>query len=95
MQSTTRIKTEKASSYLRQLCKHFAHKCETQFDAAQGTVQFPMAHAAMTAQGDTLDIAITADNPEGLERGRNVIWSHLERFAFREDLPAPEWSPTA
>ncbi|GAA5065301.1 DUF2218 domain-containing protein [Roseibacterium beibuensis] len=95
MHSTTRIQTEKASGYLQQLCKHFAHKCEVSFDAARGVVTFPMARADLAAEGGALDISITADDAEGLDCGQTVICSHLQRFAFREDLPAPVWTRLA
>jgi hypothetical protein len=38
-----------------------------------------------------LKVTIEAADAAGLERGQNVIWKHLERFAFRESLPAPDW----
>ncbi|MGB2407488.1 MAG: DUF2218 domain-containing protein, partial [Paracoccaceae bacterium] len=34
--SSTTIKTQKASGYLQQLCKHFSHKIEVKFNGQDG-----------------------------------------------------------
>ncbi|WP_299843877.1 DUF2218 domain-containing protein [uncultured Jannaschia sp.] len=91
MKSVTRIKTANASRYLQQLCKHFAHKVETEFDMRSGTCRFDHSTATLAAQESRLDIEIKAEDDEALTRGQSVIWSHLKRFAFREDLGEPVW----
>ncbi len=91
MKSETIVKTPQASRYLRQLCKHFAHKIETRHDNYRGTCIFPHSTAELAATEETLAIAIEAADRHGLESGQSVVWTHLVRFAFREDLGAPDW----
>ena len=35
------VETENASKYLVQLCKHFAHKVDVDYDQTQARVEFP------------------------------------------------------
>ena len=91
MKSVTSVETGSASRYLQQLCKHFAHKIETEFDTRKGICRFPHSTATLAAREDRLDIEIAAEDEAALDRGRDVIWSHLQRFAFREDLGEPIW----
>lgn len=85
------FQTEHASRYLQQLCKHFAHKIEVQFDETSGTAQFPFGSATLTATPEQLDVVLTATNEDGLERSRRAIDSHLETFAFREGYTKMNW----
>jgi hypothetical protein len=91
MQSQTLIETGQASKYLQQLCKHFAHKTEVTFSETEAHCVFGTATADMRAKEQGLEVIITAEDPEGIDRGQMVIWKHLERFAFREDLSEPVW----
>lgn len=84
--------TEHASRYLQQLCKHFNHKIEVQFDETSGTAQFPFGPATLTATQDELIVDLTAETEEGLERGRGAIDSHLKTFAFREGFTTMNWA---
>lgn len=91
--STGRIETTNASRYLQQLCKHWAHKFDVTFDESQGTVPFPNgAVARMSADPQTLSIAVDAADKESLERMKTVIVEHLDRFAFREAPLKADWS---
>ena len=86
MLSETIVKTEKAGRYLQQLCKHFGHKVEVGYDDHTGWVTLPMGRADLAADDTKLTISATADGPEALAKVQDVMQSHLERFAFREDL---------
>jgi hypothetical protein len=88
--SQTEITTPHASRYLQQLCKHFAHKLTVAFDPAQGSITFDIGDVRLTAEGERLTIALTAPGGEQLERLKDIVIRHLERFAFREEL-AVEW----
>lgn len=91
MKSITSIETANASRYLQQLCKHFAHKIDTTYDDRSGICRFEAFEARLVAREDRLDIELEAAEGDALDRGRTVICSHLQRFAFREDLPEPIW----
>jgi hypothetical protein len=88
--SQTEITTPQASRYLQQLCKHFAHKLPVTFDPAQGSIAFDIGDVRLAADDERLTIALTAPDGEQLERLKDVVIRHLERFAFREEL-AVEW----
>ncbi len=75
-----------ASASMKKLCRHFSHKIETEFDDESGSVRFPFARVELKADGQQLTIQVEADDEQGLERGREVIGSHLIRFATRQQV---------
>ena len=80
------FETAKASQYLQQLCKHFGHKVETSFTPEKGTISFPFGTARLAADATHLTMTAETEVAEELEQLKTVLASHLERFAFREDL---------
>jgi hypothetical protein len=46
----------------------------------------------LAADGGALRIDIAAEDAAGLAQTKDVIESHLLRFAFRENLPALAWT---
>ncbi|RLQ86845.1 DUF2218 domain-containing protein [Notoacmeibacter ruber] len=90
--TTANVSTPKASRYMQQLCKHFAHKVPVTFDTETASVNFPFGDCRMWADETSLRIECSsADNP-ALQRTRAVVQEHFERFAWREE-PAFNWSP--
>lgn len=90
-----RAKTAGGSKYLQQLCKHWSHKFDVEFSKTRGQVRFPSAVATLEASEDALLVSIETDDTESIERLKEVVANHLDRFAFRE-APLPfEWSATA
>ncbi len=49
----------------------------------------------MRADDNQLEIAIEADDDAALSRTKDVIESHLVRFAFRENLEKLAWRDAA
>jgi hypothetical protein len=89
-----RAKTASGSRYLQQLCKHWGHKFDVEFSATRGQVRFPAAVATMEASADALLVCIETEDVGSVERLKEVVANHLDRFAFRE-APLPfEWSAT-
>ena len=87
------VKTENASRYLQQLCKHWSHKFAVSFDEHQGKVPFSAdTDADFSADATTLTITLRTEDPERVERMQEVIADHLKRFAFREELEF-SWAP--
>ncbi len=85
-QSTADVKTDHASRYLQQLCKHWSHKMTTQFDPTNGRVDFPSG-AQLLLAADAGDLRLTLTAPaDAIERMQDVVADHLKRFAFREEL---------
>lgn len=88
--SKTVVATANASKYLQQLCKHFAHKVNVEYDPATAKVDFPFGGCQMLANESELKIECQASSAEELARAQFVIVDHLERFAWREK-PAIVW----
>ena len=85
-ESTADIATDKASRYLQQLCKHFAHKTQVSFNTSKGRISFTGGDCRLEADENRLRLSVTAPNAETLAKLQDVAARHLERFAFREDL---------
>ena len=90
----TTATTASASKYLQQLCKHFAHKVRAEWTPESGEVDFPFGVCSMTAKGEELKIRCETADGENIPRLKGVIDSHLERFAWREDLKL-QWQATS
>ncbi|WP_319529988.1 DUF2218 domain-containing protein [uncultured Cohaesibacter sp.] len=84
--SVSTISSDRASGYLQQLCKHFGHKIETRFTPEEGEIIFPFGRCDLTAVDRDLTMKAQAESEEDLKKLENVIASHLERFAFKEEL---------
>jgi hypothetical protein len=90
--SSCSVPTTQASRYLQQLCKHWTHKFEVEFDKAQGRIVMPEDRVVeLAATPATLEITLTA--PEATTAHmRHIVDSHIVRFAFREELVF-NWTP--
>ena len=92
-QTSTLVATPRASRYLQQLCKHWAHHFEASFDANAGKVAFgSFGQAEFQPTPEQLSILITATD-EHLEETRRIVEDHLRRFAHDEVLQI-EWMVT-
>ena len=89
--SQAQIRTEHASRYLQQLCKHWSHKFAVSFDPTHGVVPFPTSRCTFDATPDMLTLRIDA-HADDLARMESVVVEHLGRFAFREALDI-RWTP--
>ena len=90
--SVARVPTPSASRYLQQLAKHWSHKMTVEFSPEEGSIDFPNgARLTMRAAPDTLDLLLTVPAGEDGARMREVVASHLDRFAFREAPLTFDW----
>ena len=90
--SLARVPTLSASRYLQQLAKHWSHKLEVSFTPEEATIVFPNeAKLEMRADSETLDIVLTVPEDGDTPRMREVVSSHLDRFAFREAPLTFDW----
>lgn len=84
--SSATVPTAKPTPYVKQLCKHFRHKLEVNFDDARGEIHFDFGRCRLeTSEGALVLVAEAADEPR-LERVEQVIADHLERFGRRDEL---------
>jgi hypothetical protein len=86
------VKTESGGKYVRQLCKHWSHKLETQVEGDTGTVTFPTAVATMAANDTGIAISITGEDRAAVEQLTGVVANHIDRFAFREAPLVYDWA---
>ncbi|MCK9551086.1 DUF2218 domain-containing protein [Aquamicrobium lusatiense] len=85
--SSAIVATENGSRYLQQLCKHWSHRFEVNFDPQQGRIKFAEGEViTLTASPDKLDVRIEADDAERLPELNRVVEAHIVRYAFRETL---------
>ncbi|WP_298091943.1 DUF2218 domain-containing protein [uncultured Sphingomonas sp.] len=90
--SIARVPTHSASRYLQQLAKHWSHKMTVTFTAEEGTIDFPNgSRLEMRADSETLDVVLSVPEGEDRDRMREVVSSHLDRFAFREAPLTFDW----
>jgi hypothetical protein len=100
-QSIVRVPTSKASRYLQQLCKHWAHNLAVEFTETEGKVTFPRnargadwpgdATLTMQAHDDGLECRLDASAAGQLEALKGAVARHIDRFAFREAPLAFDW----
>ncbi|MFD1627229.1 DUF2218 domain-containing protein [Azospirillum griseum] len=94
-QSTTRVATTNAQRYLTQLCKHWGHKFAVTHGDGRGEIPFGEDRfCRLAADADGLDITVEAP-ADTLPRLQGVVFDHLKRFAFREELGEPVWTVSA
>ncbi len=86
IETTAVIRTEFASKYMQQLCKHFAHKVTAEYDAHKAFVELPPGPCRMNAEGDALMVHCQSESAKGVEVMQQIIESHIVKFAWREEL---------
>lgn len=91
MNASAFFQTENAERYLGTLCKHFGHKVPVAFEPASGHIELPFGQCDLRAETAGLALTAEAGDKPGLDRTIQVITSHLERFAFREN-PELAWT---
>jgi hypothetical protein len=84
--SVARVESERASIYLQQLCKHFAHKRPVEFTPETGQISLGAGMCRLDAANGVLTIRAEAEDAERLVQLQDVIARHLERFAFRSPV---------
>jgi len=88
MLMTADFATERATALMGTLGKHFGHKIPVQIADDKVLLQFEMGEATLTTTPTGLHLVLEGADDAQLERLRDVVESHLLRFAHRED-PAP------
>lgn len=90
------VKTPNGGKYVRQLCKHWSHKLETEVEGGdehcRGTVTFPNAVTVMDADAEGIAITITGEDRDAVQGLTDVVARHIDRFAFREDALVYDWA---
>lgn len=80
------VATDRPIPYMRQLCKHFGHRVPATFDDNSGEIRFDAGRCDLRAGDGVLHLTVSAADEAGIERLREVVGSHLERFGRRDEL---------
>ncbi len=91
MTLTGTLKTAKASGYLQQLCKHFAHKVEVSFTPEAGHILFGFGRTDLTATDDMLSVTLTLTEGDNFNGPKHVIDKHLAIFTHRKGGVGLTW----
>lgn len=78
--------TESAALYMTKLCKHFRHKIPVEIEADKAHAQFAYGDCHMYADQQNIRFDCRVNEAEQVDQMKNVIFSHLVRFAPKEEL---------
>ena len=88
--SQAEVVTSQATSYLRQLCRHWSHKFPTEFNDESGRIELPSGLCVLQAEPERLRVRLEMPDEADAQRFEHVVAEHLQRFGFRETLQF-EW----
>ncbi|MYM62348.1 DUF2218 domain-containing protein [Pseudomaricurvus sp. HS19] len=86
MRTHTLVKTQFGELYLRKLCRHFAHKVPATVTGAQGLIEFPFGRCRIYAGADHMSLTVELLDREQAPNAEDVVGSHLQRMASKEEL---------
>jgi hypothetical protein len=89
-----RVPTTNGAKYVQQLCKHWSHKLPVELEGDTGVVTFVGAVATMKAGPDAIEVSVRGEDREQVDRLKDVVAQHLDRFAFREAPLTYDWAWT-
>jgi hypothetical protein len=81
-----RVATDESARFMNQLCRHFGHKLDVEFDDTRGSIVFSMGRCDLTAEPGALVLVPTTESEQDAARVAEVIASHLTRFGFKSGL---------
>ncbi|NNE34672.1 MAG: DUF2218 domain-containing protein [Rhodothermales bacterium] len=84
------VKTSFGASYLKRLCRHFAHKIPATVSGQRGTLEFPFGVCLIDVDDNEMRIQIDVDDTAHLDRAEQVVADHLVRMANRDE-PVVTW----
>ena len=93
MNASTFFATDNAERYLGTLCKHFGHKVPVAYEVGFGRIELPFGQCTLRTDETGLSMTVAANDRPLLDQTIQVISSHLDRFAFREN-PDLTWDFT-
>lgn len=91
MRSQSVFNSSAAAGYYARMVSHFGHKIPVEDHGTEADLHFICGDAQLRLEGDCLHLQVQSEAAEGLDQTREVIESHLLRFAFREDPQPLEW----
>jgi len=90
--SRAHVTTASGAKYMTQLCKHWAHRLEVEYNDTTGRIAFDAERrCTLHALADGLELEVETQTDEQLGRTQETVVNHLKRFAFREDIGEVNW----
>ena len=86
METTAIVQTEKASRYMKAMINHFGSKVNAAYEGDKGHVDFGFGRCEMEADETALTLRALGKDAGEISGVKNIIGSHLVRFAKKEDL---------
>lgn len=90
MRTAALVRTPEPDALALRMRKHFAHKIPVEVEGAVSRVRLSAGEFELEAYEDALALRVSAPDEDGLARLREVVASHLARFA-RADEVAVVW----
>jgi hypothetical protein len=87
-----RVPTDKAARYMTQLAKHWSHRFDVALTPTTADIPLPFGPVHMDAEPEALVIALRPNPDADIAKMKEVVESHLNRFAFREGELVYPWS---
>jgi hypothetical protein len=82
----TSVRTSQADGLATRMAKHFGHKVPVTTEAGVTRVETRFGRFELEPNGGVLEVRLEPVDREGLPRLREVVESHLQRFARGEEL---------
>ena len=74
-------KTSEATALIARTARHFAHKVPVETSDGYASIETRFGRAELREAGDGIAIGLSATDDQSLESLRDVITSHVTRFA--------------
>lgn len=91
MRKTADFPTARPVPLLGTMCKHFGHKITIEQTDSRAAMHFPAGLVVAEVIPTGLRLTIEAADEDAFARTRDVLISHMLRFAHREAPQEPAW----
>jgi uncharacterized protein len=80
------VTTDAAPRYAKQLASHLGRRSDVQQETDNTRLVLAGGECTLIPTDTTLELHASAPTPEALERVKEVVTRHLERFSRRDNL---------
>jgi uncharacterized protein len=84
--------TEHGAKYVQQLCKHWSHRFPVEMVGNRSVIKFEGATATLEPDEKGIRVTLSGEDRDQLERMKDVVAQHIDRFAFREAPLKYDWA---
>lgn len=86
MRAVATVETSRPERYAKQLASHLGRKCEIREEDDGAVVILGGGECLLFCGDGSLELRATAPEQESLDRVKQVVGSHLERFGVSDEL---------